>query len=112
MAFLSAYHTNLLTSVANVGPLEAAHLKLLLDQIEADTAETVTYLLTSVFTQLRANGFIGATDAAYIQAAIVARAATHDAAIDNAAETTAALRKLGSIWPASTVEDLVTLLCV
>lgn len=111
MSSISTYESKLLLSVCNVGRLEAAHLKLLLDQIEADTAETVTYVLLNCMYQLRANGWLGKSEADLIQAAIEVRAVTHNGAISNAVETRAAVRKLKAIWPAATVEGLVTLLC-
>jgi len=112
MATITERERGILTSVGNMGRLESAHLKLLFDQINADTAQAIDpYLLRDALYQLRANGYLSPKEAGYISAAITVRAATHNGAISDAVETRLALRRFRAFWPQNTVEGIIALLC-
>lgn len=111
MTSITETEQNVLVSVAGTGALEAAHLKAVLDAIEASQVIAPTYLFDNVFLQLRSNNVLGEDDAALIKAAIAAAAAgTPISGVGDTAERTrAAVRRLGSVLPGATVEALVAL---
>lgn len=113
MSSISEKEQNVLVSVCNVGRLEAAHIKVVLDAIDAsEVVSTSSHLFTNAFFQLAANGIIGKDEAALLKAAVEAAAAGNPISDSGhtADMTRAACRKLSAIWPQATVEGLVTLI--
>jgi hypothetical protein len=111
MASITNVQRDMLVSLCNVGPLEAAHLKTVLDAIDGSQVVSTTFRLDNLLFQLKANGWIGEQDATLIKAAVVAAAAgtpLNDAG--TIAKTKAAVRKLKAVLPSSVVEGVAAVI--
>lgn len=111
MASITNQQRDVLVSLCNVGPLEAAHLKTVLDAIDAAQVVSTTFRLDNLLAQLRGNGWIGDAEAVLIKDAIVASAAgTPLSDADVLLRTKAAVRKLKAVLPGSVVEGIAAVI--
>lgn len=112
MSSITTYEANILVSNCNVGPLEAAHLKAVIDAIDAAQVISPTFRMLAGLKQLQANGFIGEQDVVLLKNALDAAAAGTPLASSGvtADRTREAMRRLKAVWPGSTVEGLAAVI--
>lgn len=112
MSSITTKESKLFVSVADAGPLEAAHLKEVLDAIDTPAVIVPSTRMLAMLKQLQAASVLGKGDVDLLKTALDAAAAGTPIANNDATatKTRAAVRKLKAILPASTVEGLVTLI--
>lgn len=111
MASVTTAQARLFISACSVGPLEAAHFKVVMDAIAGSTPTTPTFRLERFLSQLRASGVLGEEDAerilAALEAAAAAGAAVNLGGVDARIRARRSFRRLRAVLPQDVVEGLI-----